>query len=156
MALQRLGTNPEETMLTNTNPETGIRYGVVSLQSLEDWVFDEFIGNGTNLSFQRFEKDWRKQNPDADDADWEEFNDRYEGDEDSYELETEDGLKLGLSTLGGAYNVWVFESPFTDLYSECSPCCPNAGDINSPDPKYGVKTYTLPPDWFREDEPKDE
>ena len=37
-------------MIPNTNPETGFRYGVVALHSLQDWVFDEFFYNGTNLT----------------------------------------------------------------------------------------------------------
>ena len=34
----------------NIDVTTGIAYGVVSLNSLEDWVFDEFFHNGENLS----------------------------------------------------------------------------------------------------------
>lgn len=30
-------------MTANIHPETGIRYGVVSLDSLQDWVFEEFF-----------------------------------------------------------------------------------------------------------------
>lgn len=123
--------------MTNTNLATGVRFGVASLASLEDWVFEEFLNDGTNLSYEAALADF-----DGDPDDFE-----YEGDEDSYELELEkDGLKLGLSTLGGAYNVWVYESPHVAPHALCSPCCPNAGDINSVG---GFDCYTLPDEWFR-------
>jgi len=120
--------------MSNVNPKTGIRFGVVALNSLEDWVFDEFFHDGTNVSYKAALEEFE-----GDEDDFE-----YEGDEDSYELE-KDGLSLGLSTLGGAYNVWVFESPHTAKHALCSPCCPNAGDIDSPG---DFPCYTLPDDWF--------
>lgn len=127
--------------MSNVNPETGIRYGVVSLNSLAEWVFDEFFQSGVNLSYQAALDEWISEGNDPDSEDFE-----YESDEDTYELETSDGLKLGLSTLGGAYNVWVLESPHTVRCGLCSPCCPNAGNLDS----YGeFVAYTLPPEWFR-------
>ena len=143
-------------MITNTNPETGIRYGVVSLNSLEAWVFDEFYNGGTNVSFENYMKEAKTEfvNDNGRAEDWEDFgedtaSEQYESDEDTYELETLDGLKLGMSTLGGAYLVWVFESPHTAEHGLCSPCCPNAGDLDS----VGDFTcYTLPPDWFSVDD----
>jgi hypothetical protein len=135
-------------MAPNTNPETGIRYGVVSLHSLEDWVWDEFFQSGTNLTYQACLEEWRSENPDADE---DEFNDSYEGEEECYELVTSEGLKLGLSYLGGAGLVWVYESPHKTTARLCSPCCPNAGDLDNRTPG-GVECYTLPEDWFRSNE----
>ena len=121
-------------MDVNVNPETKIRYGIVSLRSLHDEVFAIFENEGTNISYEAALKEF--------DGDFDDFE--YEGDEDSYELEIE-GLKLGLSTLGGAYNVWVFESPKVANHALCSPCCPNAGNIDVPG---DFECYTLPDDWF--------
>lgn len=146
-------------MATNVNPETGIRYGVVSLNSLEDWVFDEFFHNGTNLSYESAKKEYLAENYDADDEsddaiaeeEWEDrFNDEYQGEEDTYSLET-DGMILQMSTLGGAYNVWVFESPHIAYCRQCSPCCPNAGNLDSKE-ENGVTTYDVPTDWYRKEE----
>jgi hypothetical protein len=131
--------------MPNVNPETGIRYGVVALNTLAEWVFDEFFYHGTNTTYEDALKEWQAENPDADDD-----NFLWEGDEDSYELETEDGLKLGLSYLGGAPLVWVFESPHTTRARLCSPCVPNAGDLDNRDPN-GEECYTLPDDWFNQD-----
>ena len=123
--------------MTNTNPTTGVRYGLVALRSLEDWVFEEFVYQGENLSYNAALNEF--------DGDLDNFE--YEGDEDTYELEIY-GMKLGLSTLGGAYNVWVFESPHTAEHALCSPCVPNAGNIDSPG---DFVCYTLPAEWFRKD-----
>jgi hypothetical protein len=124
--------------IANTNEVTGVRYGIVALRSLEDWVFDEFFNNGTNVSYEAALKEF--------DGDPEDFE--YEGDEDTYEMVTPDGLELGLSTLGGAYNVWVFESPHTAEHALCSPCVPNAGNIDTPG---DFVCYTLSAEWFRKD-----
>jgi len=126
--------------ISNVNPDSGIRYGIVSLNSLAEWVFDEFFQFGRNLSYESALLEWVAEDGDEDADEFE-----YESDEDTYELETPDGLKLGLSTLGGAYNVWVFESPYIANHAICSPCCPNAGDINTPG---DFPCYTLPPEWF--------
>lgn len=130
----------------NTNLETGIRYGTVYLDSLQDWVWDEFWNHGYNLTSESALKEFRTENPDATDDDLQEFWDSYECEEEEFELET-GGMKLGLSWLGGAALVWVFQSPHTTRARLCSPCVPNAGNLNSPDPD-GYECYTLPSDWF--------
>jgi hypothetical protein len=128
----------------NTNPETGVRYGIVSLNSLKDWVFDEFFNCGTNISHEAAIAEWIAE---GNDPDVDEFD--YESDDDTYELEI-DGMKLGLSTLGGAYNVWVYESPvFNNAVALCSPCIPNAGNL---DTEGGFSCYTLPESWFEDEE----
>ena len=114
--------------MPNTNPETGIPYGVVNLHSLADWVFDEFFHSGTNETAEQALTEWKAENPEADDADEQAFWDSYECDEESYSLETqttETGrpLKLGLSYLGGAPLVWVFESPVTKSVNAAFASC---------------------------------
>ena len=136
---------------TNMNPETGIHYGTIYLDNLEDWVFDEFFYHGTNLTEQAAFDDAvaiGDVDPD-DDESVQSFWDCTEFDECEYELET-DGMKLGLSYLGGAAMVWIFESPHTTRASLCSPCVPNAGALDSQH-ENGVDCYTLPQDWFCQD-----
>ncbi|MBW2636001.1 MAG: hypothetical protein JRC86_00495 [Deltaproteobacteria bacterium] len=134
----------------NKDPETGVPYGVVSLNSLEDWVFEEFLNNGVNLNEEAVALEWQEENPGQDFPD--DFWDDIEIDEPSYALSiNEDGIKLelGLSCLGGAYNVWVYSSPFRASAAPCSPCCPNAGDLDTRvEPGYGVVCYDLPADWY--------
>ena len=138
-------------MIMNRNPRTGVPYGVASLNSLADWVFDEFFNDGTNESYDEAWKEFKAQNPDmGEDEAQDQFNDEYEGYEENYTLEC-DGMRLGLSYLGGAALVWVFDSKHTARVRQCSPCVPGAGDLNNPDPD-GMECYTLPPAWFDEDE----
>ncbi len=135
--------------MPNTNPETGIRYGVASLHSLQDWVFDEFFTHGTNDTADAALAEFKAENPDADDAAEQEFWDSYEAEEECYSLETDDGLKLGLSYLGGAALVWVFESPVRCTTGACSPCVPGAGDLNHSSLTYAPTgdVYALPLEW---------
>ena len=57
-----------------------------------------------------------------------------------------EGVKGRTSWLGGACNLWIFESPHTGLYQECSPCVPGAGNLDQPF-EWGVLTYDVPADW---------
>ena len=58
-----------------------------------------------------------------------------------------DGVKGRTSYLGGALNLWIFESPVVGKFAEYSPCVPGAGNLDQPD-EDGVETYTVPPDWL--------
>jgi hypothetical protein len=134
--------------------DTGIRYGIVALNSLEEWVLDEFFHNGRNVSYEaaRAEAFVDPEYQDEDgDFDEDLFSAAYECDEDCYELETDDGLQLGLSYLGGAALVWVYKSPYTCDCATCSPCIPFGGDLNTRRDPEGVGTYDLPADWYRQD-----
>ena len=97
------------------------------MNTLAEWVFDEFINNGTNDSYESALNEFLTENPESDE---EEFNDCWEGGEDYYSLEL-DGMKLELGYLGGCLLVWVIYSPYLTRASVCSPCCPNAGDLNN-------------------------
>lgn len=156
-------------MTANINPETGIPYGTIYLSRLADWVFNEFFYNGENLTYKAAweeflsEKesdflnlqeegseeaegcdtfaDWKDENIN----DWEEeFNNLYMAEEEEYFLET-DGMELLLTYLGGAGLVYVLKSPHTTQCGQCSPCVPNAGNLES---EGSTLAYALPRDWF--------
>ena len=150
-------------MASNIDSETGIAYGVVSMNILNSWVWDEFIENGKNISdeaaFEEAKAEFiaAQESPEwadylldrgAEDALWEEID----CDEPEYTLES-DGMSLGISWLGGAPMVWVFKSAECAMVSECSPCVPNAGDIQGPgnSGNEGTRAYTLPAEWFGND-----
>ena len=57
-----------------------------------------------------------------------------------------DGLIVTFDWLGGCPLIIVNESPFITFASPCSPCVPNAGDLDSLDPD-GVECYTVPENW---------
>jgi len=137
------------TGLVNCDTETGTPYGVVSMNALEDWVFDEFFNAGENLTARSaFEESGI--DPDDDGA-VQEFWDYYECDEEEYALDLPDeGLHLGLSYLGGAPLVWVYKSPHVAFCRPCSPCVPGAGDLDSK-VEPGMRCYDLPADWYRKE-----
>lgn len=148
---------------TNTNPKTGVRYTVYSLNRLNpDLAHNLMYGTqATNLTYEAWEENTRKDcEIEASElgfvpgsSDWEDFIDsRLEDASESYTVDEEDfegeyeGVKYGISWLGGAPLLWVFESPFKGTFDLCSPCVPNAcnGDNPSPD---GEEGYATPDDW---------
>ena len=147
-------------MQPNVNPETGIRYGIISANSLDgELVQDLLYYEGEDLSWKEAEEEIRNEvnalveegTIDEDDVD-REVDDRLCDvyiDEPIVEGECE-GVKYCTSWLGGALHFWIFESPRIGLYSECSPCCPNAGNLDSPNDD-GVECYDVPEGW-RENE----
>jgi len=138
----------------------GVPYGVASLHGLAEWVYDEFVEYGENLTFNAVVEDflhtWDVENPgrseereDAREEALERFLDEVYLEEEEYRLE-KDGMTLGLSYLGGAPLVWVLDSPYTAIARPCSPCCPGAGDLDSRD-ESGIRCLSLPPEWFLTD-----
>lgn len=58
-----------------------------------------------------------------------------------------EGVRYEISWLGGAPLLWVLESPIISKAKLCSPCCPNAGDLNNLDDD-GYECYGIPADWY--------
>lgn len=76
------------------------------------------------------------------------FNDAYQPDEPIHEG-VKDGVSYCTSWLGGALNVWIFQSPVvTHKARRASPCVPNAGILDTLDGD--VTAYDVPADWRRE------
>ena len=177
--------------MTNTNPETGIRYGCLYLNSLDSDLANDLWMNAENLSEAEAYAELKSEiERDAENIEEEVrisiaerdyamlSNDRYMEDEveaaynrlgyddrDDYidtrlELESEriqieeptlagicEGVRYEISWLGGAPLLWVFESPVISKARLCSPCCPNAGDLDSLDDD-GYECYGIPEDWY--------
>lgn len=144
-----------EVLLVNVNPETGIRYGIISLNSLEPWWWQDVAWEGTDVSHKQAFAEEFPELVDLDEEDWpdgaeervQDWNELYECDEPVYEGKT-DGVKWRTTWLGGAPLLWVFESPHITRARPCSPCVPNAGDLDNLDPEHGVETYTVPAEWL--------
>lgn len=139
-------------MQPNVNPETGIRYGIISANSLDgELVQDLLYYEGEDLSWKEAEEEIKiaMREEGVTEEDWDRtLDDRLSDvyiDEPIVEGECE-GVKYRTSWLGGALHFWIFESPRIGLYSECSPCCPNAGDLDSPNDD-GVECYDVPEGW---------
>lgn len=150
-------------MMTNCNPESGVRYGTIYMNHLDPDTADWLWTGGTNVSEEEALKEARDE---IECAVQREIN---EGQLDAWQRESEveyrmqsvsdnmqidepyiegecEGVKYGISHLGGAGLLWVYWSPHTTRARPCSPCVPNAGDLESLDPE-GYECYDVPPDW---------
>lgn len=160
--------------MTNVNPDTGVRYGTIYLNSLDGDTAQWLWGQVTNISEEEAYKELRAEieaaikneildaveagveSPydDEDDIGYE-VERRFERAVDSIQIEEPylegecEGVRYGISHLGGAALLWVFESPIISTARLCSPCVPNAGDLDSLDPS-GYECYGIPDDWRAE------
>lgn len=126
----------------NINAETGIAYGVHKAINLDSYFWDEI--------FEQVEGNYIAElienNPELEDEEIDLSCTMIEGEfKTEYEGETITGR---VSDLGGAHIVFITSSPQTRCVSPCSPCIPNAGDLDSGDvaPSDGVECYALPVD----------
>ena len=111
--------------VTNINDKTGIRYGVISVQSVLPEAMDDFIPVYDD-------------NPN-DQESYDDIPAYYEYLNDGYDLRfTPD------STF-----IWVSKSPYITECKFCSPCVPGAGDLDNPIIG-GIKTYCLDSSWFED------
>ena len=77
------------------------------------------------------------------------MDENFEDDEPQAEFEHE-GIKVVFCWLGGAPLVIVVESPYIAIAGLCSPCVPNAGNLDDKDPD-GEECYDVPADWYAKD-----
>lgn len=146
--------------MVNINPNTGIAYGCISAQSLDnDLVHDLMFGPQANdLSYdpaldeymEKQKADWMEIEGSLDNFPYDEFEEyfehTYEGcDEPIIEGEI-NGVKYRTFWLGGALHFWIFESPHIGLFQPCSPCVPGAADLDNPS-NNGIKGYDVPDSW---------
>lgn len=88
------------------------------------------------------------------------FNDRCCGIEEPTITGTHEGVTYQIGWLGGAPILWVFQGPTGNASSLCSPCAPNAADLDSEfvldsEPEFtpgeGFPCYCVPRDWLDEE-----
>lgn len=147
---------------TNINHETGIRYGVISQNSvLQAWAdsAEPDYGPATcpkcgrdALTYDTFEGDDSEFEIGHGCADFvcvdcEYVFDSQEafGDEAQSWSYVDDDYELG-SAFDNT-EIFVTKSPFYTFAAYCSPCAPGAGNLDSPIVD-GAKTYCLGHDWF--------
>lgn len=152
-------------MTTNINPTTGIRYGVIALNDLDqDVVTDLLYGVGvTDVTSAEAAVEARKDAtrraqyegiPEADREDW--IDAQVEREMESLEISeavmegTLDGVKYRTFWLGGSHHLFILESPVIGTFRLCSPCVPNATDLSNSDPN-GYEGYDVPADWRSND-----
>jgi hypothetical protein len=147
-------------MNQNINPETGIRFGIISTNSLHSDVIEEIQSRGVDVRYEEMRKDlWAEVKnvckdymSDSDAKDVADYaidyaSENFYDDEPIHEFAI-GGVKGRTTWLGGALLVWIFESPFTTHAQLCSPCVPNCGDLDHlMSDEGGYLCYDVPPDW---------
>lgn len=147
-------------MTANINPESGIPYGYIKADAIDSDILDQLtFYNGKNLSYENAWQEYKAQKereyeammeekriarreidggtlsedddpPFDEDEAKDEFNDVYIGEEEVYAGERL-GVHYQTSWLGGAQHLYIFKSPVLTKCRPCSPCVPNAGDLDS-------------------------
>lgn len=152
-------------MIPNHHPETNFAYGYIRADAIDSDLFNELCySHGKDANYDSAWEDHLAEMKRAHDAlvevaednDGEppefdedqikqDFNDSYEPNEPVYEGEHE-GVKYRTSWLGGAQHLYVFESPVLTECGRCSPCVPNAGNL---DDSGDYLAYGVPASWLR-------
>lgn len=184
--------------MTNVNPSTGIRYGVIAGASLDDDLLNNLFTNGRDLSYEEALAQIRGEVSEEADGieeqvcdDYPEMQDDdlmlrieavwvgmgYHGRSDYIDAEVEkraeyiqidephiegehDGVTYQITWLGGAPLVWILEGPTGLANRLCSPCVPNAADLDGgfvPEEQTdresdGYFCYVVPREWLAESE----
>lgn len=166
-----------KSLMPNMNFETGIHYGCISQHSLDPCVLDDLISDSSDLIYDESKDEFIDDLKDAvqeilnnngienvtsedinfDVAinEWDETymndNHHYLYDDGEYELDFSDDL----------VSIIIKKSPYYTFCEGCSPCVPNAGNLDEPvtaddyeKDKKGLvyslvkKAYCLPDDFF--------
>jgi hypothetical protein len=147
----------------NYDAEARIHYGVLNANSLDGDTLDKMIMNGKTSKDAEDEETLEKirnlltdllsgDRPGA----VMNFIDELRGEEDvcndgaTYYFENIDGVSGHYDTNNNI--VMIYKSDYYTTCRLCSPCYPNAGDLNSFD-TLGVDTYSPPLDWWDGDNP---
>jgi hypothetical protein len=150
---------------SNIDVATGIRYGIISQNSVSSYAMDDVYTHGEDLGYQEFREEVKDRirsaiisavedvggsidnELDVDDLfDMAEF-DFYES--NGPHAYTEDDCDVQTA---GDNDLFVFKSKYYTHAQFCSPCVPGAGNLDTPC-EDGPKTYCLGPEWFDEERP---
>lgn len=141
----------------NRDPDTGIRYGIISAHALADWLWDE-VEDVYHPHCPSCGGDLPEETIDALDEDSQpcpmceetiEAREDVYGDEPSERIiQTSEGIK---GFIDSSMDVWIVESPYYTRASFCSPCALGAVSLGSPC-EDGERGYCLPHPWYRDGE----
>lgn len=149
---------------TNIDTETGIRYGVISLHSLDSWIYEELepeygdaccpsCGTETRDSDEFEDPKSEFRNPKFKEQYCDVCEEYFWSEEcypDSPHSHTLDKNGYSAETDMDCINLFVYKSLYFTRAKYCSPCVPGAGDLNSPCSD-GAKAYCLGHDYFEGD-----
>lgn len=148
----------------NKDLETGIRYGLISPNSVMSEAVSDIYANGTDRDYEAYQdeiraalkaalKDFGLEDQAGDAFDALETGDAYQSGSDCARMAYSDnGLDLITDSQG---EIWVLKSPYFTYAQFCSPCAPGACNLNSPleSPISANKCYCLGLDWFDDETP---
>jgi len=161
--------------MSNYDEKTGIHYGVISPNSIGAETLNDLIDRSVDTVYNSAKEDFTESlrniledsinnNVDIDEIislAEDKFCENYENDYHGYEYEDKE---YSLHISDDNFGIFVIRSPYYTYTKQCSPCAPNAGDLNSPISlseyekgdhnafMYGtVKAYCLPKDFFDEE-----
>ena len=156
---------------TNIDKATGMRYGVIPMNDLSSFAWDDILVNGDDLDFAAYKQECKTSIATAignaleelgldrgndaeeladgivDDLEW----DGYENTGDCARYAYDDG-EVSIETASDG-DVWVLKSLYYTYAPFCSPCAPGAGylrDAGTDDSN--PKVYCLPKDWFDDEQ----
>jgi len=139
--------------------KTGIHYGVINANSLDPETLDQIITRGTSAYEADFEEELTRIRGSLErfltkadtDAVVEEivaaFRENTSDDDSPVFFSDVEGVSG--EYLRNSNVVMIFKSPVYTCARQCSPCYPNAGDLDTLD-EYGFDTYAPPEDWWYE------
>lgn len=141
------------TAASNIDPETGIRYGIISQNSLSGDAANEIWQEGAVYMpycphcQEANDTDSSAEKCDSCGKDVDEWEYADEPAYTEYHETTPDGEIIIIDCLDSDY--MIIKSPYVTVGPFCSPCVPGAIDLNSTDgASGGTKAYCLPGDFF--------
>ena len=128
---------------TNIDPNTGIRFGVISQHSLSPYLIGEEFqpeyGEPACPSCGNKAEEGDEADFQCLDCNQSFYSDEAYGDEPNGWSYGRNGYEASLDSTG---DVWLFKSPYFTWAQFCSPCAPGAGHLDNPlDEREGAKTY---------------
>lgn len=147
---------------TNIDKKTGIRFGVISMNALNEFAWEEFepdYGEPTCPKCGCAIQDYSEL---EDDSEYEEYHecscadyfcadcliilgtDEALAEEPICYILDKDGYKAAIDS---SNDVFLTRSPYFTYAQFCSPCAPGAGHLEHPC-ENGIKTYCLDKTWF--------
>ena len=155
-------------IMANYDEKTGIHYGVISPNSICQETLSELCDKSVDTIYEESKEDFTNQIENilndngfsigqidevltpAIDC----FNENYNNDNHGYEYEDKEYI---LHISDDNFGIFVIKSPYYTFTRLCSPCAPNAGDLDNPIKadhrckditNTGAKTYCLPREFF--------
>lgn len=137
--------------------------GVVAVDNLAEWFWDEVYSNGINVDEWRFSLDFSKEHGHPpEDRDWDgiEFDEptwlvgdwRLDENDEWNPYDGTDRFSAVLQWMGGAAIATVAQSAhYTRVARMCSPCCPGQANLDSGYDENGYTCYSFPENWYRKE-----